>query len=110
MLTIEPVDLTARAHVRRFVDLPYHMYRDHAQWVPPLRTDVELMLNKTKHPFYDHSDAAFFIAVRDGRDVGRIAALENKPFNTYHHTRQAQFYLFECEDNLETATALFEAA
>ncbi len=110
MLTIEPVDLTVRSHVRRFVDLPYRLYRGHAQWVPPLRTDIELMLNKVKHPFYEHSDADFFIAVRDGRDVGRIAALENRPFNAYHHTRQAQFYLFECEDDLGTATALFEAA
>ncbi|MBI5565730.1 MAG: hypothetical protein HY870_12620 [Chloroflexi bacterium] len=110
MLTIEPVDLTARSHLRRFVDLPYRLYRGHAQWVPPLRMDVELMLNKVKHPFYEHSDADFFIAVRDGRDVGRIAVLENRPFNAYHHTRQAQFYLFECEDDLEAATALFEAA
>lgn len=110
MLIIEPVDLNSRSHRRRFVDLPYRLYRNHPQWVPPLRMDMELMLNKAKHPFYDHSDAAFFIAVRDGRDVGRIAALENKPFNTYHHTRQAQFYLFECEDNLDTATALFETA
>ena len=110
MLTINPVDLHTRSHVRRFVDLPYRLYRNHPQWVPPLRMDVELMLNKTKHPFYEHSDAAFFLAVRDGRDVGRIAALENKPFNAYHHTRQAQFYLFECEDDLEAATALFETA
>ncbi|HSB01941.1 MAG TPA: hypothetical protein VLE49_14925 [Anaerolineales bacterium] len=110
MLTIEPVDLTTRSHVRRFVELPYRVYRSHPQWVPPLRMDIELMLNKVKHPFYEHSDADFFIAVRDGRDVGRIGALENRPFNAYHHTRQAQFYLFECEDNLETATALFEAA
>ncbi len=110
MLLIEPVALGTRSHIRRFVDLPYRLYRNHPQWVPPLRMDIELMLNKTKHPFYDHSDAAFFIAVRDGRDVGRIAALENKPFNAYHHTRQAQFYLFECEDNLDTATVLFEAA
>jgi hypothetical protein len=72
--------------------------------------DVELMLNKQKHPFYEHSDADFFIAVRDGRDVGRIAVLVNNPFNAYHQTRQAQFYLFECEEDQEAASALFEQA
>jgi len=46
--------------------------------------------------------------VRDGVDVGRIGAIENKPFNQYHHTKEADFYFFECENNLETATALFE--
>ncbi|MFN8597871.1 MAG: hypothetical protein U0559_17020 [Anaerolineae bacterium] len=110
MLTVEPVNLSKRADIHRFIDLPYRLYRNHPQWVPPLRMDIELMLNKQKHPYYEHSDADFFVAVRDGRVVGRIAALENKSFNQYHQTRQAQFYLFECEDDLEAATALFEKA
>jgi len=110
MLSIQPVDVRNKSEVRRFVDLPYRLYRGHPQWVPPLRMDVELMLNPNKHPFYEHSDADFFVAVRDGRVVGRIGALENKPFNRYHGTRQAQFYLFECEDDQEAAGALFEAA
>jgi hypothetical protein len=66
------------------------------------------MMDRHKHPFYEHSDADFFIAVRDGRDMGRIAALENRRYNATHDTRQAQFYLFDCEDNAEAAGALFE--
>ena len=108
MLTIERINLQDKRQAGRFVDLPYRLYQHHPQWVPPLRMDVELMLNKQKHPFYEHSDAAFFIAVRDGRAVGRIAALVNNRFNDYHHTRQAQFYLFECEEDQEAAGALFE--
>src|SRR5512143_558677 len=108
MLTVEQIGLQDKRQVRRFIDIPYRLYRNRPQWVPPLRIDVELMLNKQKHPFYEHSDADFFIAVRDGRDVGRIATLVNRPFNEYHHTQQAQFYLFECEDDQEAATALFE--
>jgi hypothetical protein len=46
--------------------------------------------------------------MRDGRDVGRIGALENRHFNEYHHTHQAQFYLFDCEDDAEAAQALFD--
>jgi GNAT superfamily N-acetyltransferase len=110
MLTVEQVNLQSKHSVRRFVDIPYRLYQNHPQWVPPLRTDVELMLNEHKHPFYEHSDAGFFIAVRDGRDVGRIAALVNTRFNAYHQTRQAQFYLFECEEDQEAASALFEQA
>ena len=108
MLTIERVTLQNKRHLRRFVDVPYRLYRHHPQWVSPLRMDVELMLNPQKHPFYEHSTAEFFIAVRDGRDVGRIAALVNNRFNQHHHTRQAQFYLFECEDDQAAANALFE--
>jgi GNAT superfamily N-acetyltransferase len=108
MLTVQQVNLQQRQQIRHFVDIPYRLYKRHAEWVPPLRMDVELMLNKQKHPFYEHSEADFFVAVRDGRDVGRIAALVNRPFNQYHHTAQAQFYLFECEDDHEAANALFD--
>jgi hypothetical protein len=66
------------------------------------------MLNREKHPFYEHSDADFFIALRDGRAVGRVAALENRRYNEFHGKRQAQFYLFDCEEDPEAAAALFE--
>ena len=110
MLKIELVDTESKAQVRRFVRIPYRLYANHPQWVPPLFVDAETQLDRQKHPFYEHSDADFFIAVRDGRDVGRIGALENKRFNTYHQTRQVQFYLFECEDDQEVANALFQRA
>ena len=108
MLTIERVDTENKKQVKRFVELPYRIYADCQQWVPPLNVDAYNQLNRKKHPFHEHSDVEFFIAVRDGRDVGRIAAIENKPFNKYHNERTADFYLFECENDLEAATALFE--
>ncbi len=107
MLTIEKVDTNNKSQVNRFVRIPYQFYVNNPYWVPPLLMDAKLQLDRVKHPYYEHSDADFWIAVRDGKDVGRIAALENKPFNEYHHTRKGSFYLFECEDNQETANALF---
>jgi len=108
MVNVEKIDTNDKALVKRFVRIPYRLYANHPQWVPPLMMDTETQLNKKKHPFYEHSDADFFIATKDGRDVGRIGALENKRFNAYHKTTQAQFYLFECEDDQEAANALFE--
>ena len=108
MLQVEKVDTNDKALVKRFVRIPYRLYENHPQWVPPILMEAENQLNKSKHPFYEHSDADFFIATKDGRDAGRIAALENKLFNQYHKTKQAQFYLFECEDDQEVANALFE--
>jgi GNAT superfamily N-acetyltransferase len=108
MLTTEKIDTSSKSQVRRFVRIPYRLYANHPQWVPALFIDAEMQLNRQKHPFYEHSDADFFVAIRDGRLVGRIAALENKRFNEYHGTRQAQFYLFECEEDQEAANALFE--
>jgi hypothetical protein len=110
MLTIETVDTQNKSQVRRFMNIPFPIYAENPNWVPPLFVDVEVKLNRQKHPFYEHSQAEFYMAVRDGRDVGRIAVLENTRFNQHHHTRKAQFYLFECENNQETANLLFERA
>ena len=96
MLTIEKVNTDNKAQVKRFVELPYRLYKDSPQWVPPLLIDAYTYLNRKKHPFHEHSDVDFFLAVRDGRDVGRIAAIENKPFNEYHKTKKADFYFFVC--------------
>ncbi len=108
MLNVEKVDTANKAQVKRFVEFPYKHYARCPQWVPPLFIDAYLFLNRKKHPFFEHSDVDFFIAVRDGVDVGRIGAIENKPFNRYHRTKEADFYFFECENNLETARALFD--
>ena len=107
MVSIEKVNTDNRLQVKRFVQLPYRLYKGWSYWVPPLYLDAFMYLNRHKHPFHEHSEVDFFLAIRDGRDVGRIAAIENKPFNRYHNTRKADFYLFECENDPEACTALF---
>jgi hypothetical protein len=109
-LAVEQIDLGSKQQVDQFLELPYRLYKGHPLWVPPLRIDTRVMLNPEKHPFYDHSEAAFFVTRRNGHVVGRIAAMENKPFNQYHGTKQAQFYLFETEEDFSVAEELFQAA
>jgi hypothetical protein len=109
MLTIEKVDTHNKPQVRRFVQYYYNLYKDCPQWVPPLFGDAYLPLNRKKHPFFEHSDADFYLAVRDGAVVGRICAGENKLFNEYHKTKKSQFYFFDSENDLQTASALFNA-
>lgn len=110
MLAVEQIDTETRKQVQRFIDVPFRIFGNHPQWVPPIRIDIRASLNRKKHPFYEHSEADFFIAVRDGQDVGRLAALHNRNFNQAHGTRKAQFYYFECENDPEAAAALFERA
>ncbi|HSL21436.1 MAG TPA: hypothetical protein VK886_07870 [Vicinamibacterales bacterium] len=107
MVIVQTVPAGSRVAARRFVDLPYRLYRHDSNWVPPPRRDAALALNPRRHPFYEHSDVAFFIATRDGRDVGRIAVMEHRPYNRAHGTTQASFGLFECGRDEEAASALF---
>ena len=81
MLTIEPVDLTARSHIRRFVDLPYRLYRGHAHWVPPLRMDIEL---DQGYPLTTAQDVALKQLAKDvnvtvQQAADRLMALRPKP-------------------------------
>ena len=110
MLTIEKVDTNSKNQVNRFVQFHYDLYRGTPQWVPPFYTDIKLMLNRKKHPFFEHSDGDFFIALRDKEIVGRIAILENRPFNKYHQSTKAQFYLFDTINDVDVARALFDRA
>ena len=110
MVIIQQVDTSNKKQVKQFVQFPYQLYKDCVEWVPPLFTDAYLPLNRKKHPFFDHSIGDFFLALRNGQVVGRIAALVNQPFNEYHKTKKAQFYFFDCEDDQEAADVLFSAA
>ncbi|HOG48672.1 MAG TPA: hypothetical protein PLJ35_07095 [Anaerolineae bacterium] len=109
-MDIIQIDTDDRRRVRQFIELPFRIYHNTPQWVPPLASDMQLILDRRRYPFYRHSEADFFLAVDGGRAVGRIVAIDNRNFNAFHHENTGFFYLFECEDSLEASGALFEAA
>ena len=109
-MNILQVDLSKRKQVQAFLDLPGRIYRDNPVWVPAMAGDERIRLDAKRYPFYRHSTAAFFLAVRDNLPVGRLAVLENCRYNEYNHARDAFFYLFECDPDPQAARGLFEAA
>jgi GNAT superfamily N-acetyltransferase len=108
MIKVEKIDTDSKAQIRRFVRLPFRLYEKDAHWVPPVLIDNEAQLDKKNFPFYEHSEADFFVAVRDGQDVGRVAAIHNRRFNQHHATHKAQFYFLESVDDAEVMQRLFE--
>lgn len=108
MISIEKVDTSSKKQVEEFVNFPFKIYAGVKEWVPPILSDVRLMLNENKHPFYEHSDAEFFTARSNGEMLGRIALIENKPSNKFHQAKQAAFYLFESVDDNEVAKKIFD--
>jgi GNAT superfamily N-acetyltransferase len=96
--------------LKRFIDLPYRLHARDPLWVPPLRRDVATLLSRTKNPFFEHAEAEYFIAERDGEVVGRIAAITNRLHNETHNDKVGFFGFFECIDDQRVADALFQAA
>ncbi len=109
-MEIIQVDLANRKQVRAFLDLPGRIYQNTPIWVPALEGDEHLRLNAKRYPFYRHSEAAFFLAIREDLPVGRLAVLNNPLYNESNLTKDAFFYLFECDLDQEAARGLFGAA
>ncbi len=108
-MEIIEVNRAKRRDVRDFINLPFSIYRDIPQWVPPLMSGERARF-RADYAFYKHSEAAFFL-VRDKNQkaVGRIAVLEHRPHNEYRHNRDALIYLYEAVDDHEVARLLFDA-
>jgi GNAT superfamily N-acetyltransferase len=96
--------------LKRFIDIPYRLHARDPLWVPPLRRDMEALLSRTKNPFFEHAEAEYFIAERDGQVVGRIAAISNQLHNEIHGDRVGFFGFFESIDDQSVADLLFSAA
>ncbi len=109
-MRITQVDPTDKRQVKDFLDLPFRIYKNIPQWVPPLRMDERLRLDVRRYPFYRHSKAGFFLVYDDRQAIGRIAVLENRLYNNYNDKQAAFFYMFESQDQPEIAQKLFQAA
>ena len=94
----------------RFVRLPFELYQDDPFWVPPLIMERHEFLDPAHNPFFRHAEVALFLARREGKLVGRIAAVEDRNYNAFHGCKAAYFGLFECIDDPGVAAALVAAA
>jgi GNAT superfamily N-acetyltransferase len=96
--------------LRRFIEIPYKLYRGDPHWIAPLRIAQKDILNTKKHPFYKTSDVEMFIAERQGRIIGRVMAIVNHAHNEFQNERAGFFGFFEVENDMEATTALLDAA
>lgn len=107
-LEIRPVkDL---AGLKRFVRFPWRVYKGDPNWIPPLRSIQEQLLNPEIHPFWERAERELLMAYRGSRPVGRICALIDHNANEYASEKGSAFGFFECQEDPEAAMALFTAA
>jgi len=105
---VRPVE--SRVEQKRFIRLPWRIYRDDPCWMPPLVMAQEELLGFRPHPFYEKSRSRSFLASRGGTDVGRITAIVNAGHIERYHEQRGFFGFFECDDDPAAARALFGAA
>jgi hypothetical protein len=107
-ISIQPVQ--NKLMLKKFIKLPWKIYRGNPCWAPPLIRDELNRFNPRKNPFYDHSEVQLFLAFQNDEVVGRIAALVNKSHNQFHNDRVGFFGFFECMHDFSIAKDLFDVA
>ncbi len=96
--------------LKKFIMLPWKIYRGDPNWVPPLISDVKKLLDRDHHPFHKHAEVEYFLALKDGETVGRIAAFVNFRHNEYWNEKTGFFGFFESVNDKNVSRALFEKA
>ena len=107
--SVSVVKVRSRAERDKFIKFPWRIYEKDPAWVPPLIIERRAFLDRNRHPFYQHGDAALFLAKRNEEIVGRIMASDDPNYNALHQTNDGCFGLFDCIDDVDVASALFRA-
>ena len=107
---VHTVPVNSRANLEKFIKLPWSIYRDDPNWVAPLLIERRGHLNRKANPFFQIANVRLWLALRDGRAVGRISSQVNHASLQRHQDATGHFGMLEAEDDPETFAALFRAA
>jgi GNAT superfamily N-acetyltransferase len=108
-VTIKPVE--TKADRKAFVDLPWRLYAKDPHWVPPLKSEVHGLIGGLKtNPWFEHAEAAFWLAWQGNRVVGRISAQVDQLVLQHMCAGTGHWGMFECVDDQAVADALIETA
>lgn len=109
-MKVRQLNTDDRRDVARFIQVSFDLYQQCPQWVPPLITTLKQAMDRRRHPFYNHSEAAFFLAEDGDRLLGRIAVLAHRRYNDYTNEKVAFFYYPDFVDDVDVVEQLISAA
>src|SRR4051795_5474430 len=110
MSAVDVQPVASRRDLKEFIELPYRLHSTSGVWVPPLKLERRIFLNKRLNAFFSHGDAQLFLARRGSKVVGRISAQYDDAFNAFHGNRWGMFGFLELEDAPDILPPLLDAA
>ncbi|MGZ6238017.1 MAG: acyl-CoA N-acyltransferase, partial [Syntrophales bacterium] len=109
MPDVDIIAVERQSELKDFIDLPWRIYAEYPNWIPPLKEEVRRMLDPGGHPFWEFSERILFLARRGAETVGRIAGIIDRHYNRFHGEKMGIWGFFECTDDREAAAALFSS-
>jgi GNAT superfamily N-acetyltransferase len=110
MSNVSIVAVNSRKERKEFLSLPWKLYANDPNWIPPIRHNQKELVNYRKHPFYENAEVQTFIARKNGETVGRVAAIIDHGHNEYYDERRGMIGFFESKDDMGISRGLFDAA
>lgn len=101
-------EVLEKKHLKEFVRYPYRLYKDHPHHIPKLEFDELTTLNKKKNPAFDHCESRYWLAYKNGKVVGRIAAILNRSFIEKWKKNYLRFGWFDFEEDEAVAKLLLQ--
>ncbi len=109
-MKIDIIKATEWRDKKQFINFPHELYKNDPNYVPELYLAQKDLFNEKKNPFYQHSKTQLFLALQNGKIVGRIAAIRNNEYNRFAHANAGFFGFFDTIENYDVAKALLDAA
>lgn len=102
--------INSKADLKKFVDLPFRIYKGNTYWVPPIKNDELKSLMPDTNPAMKYCKSAFWLAEKNGKVVGRIGAIINPEANEKYQEQMCRISRFEFFDNMEVSASLLKIA
>ena len=99
-------EVATRAERKAFIEFPLRLYQGNANFVPPLYAEEKRLFSRHYH-YYDTCEAVYYLALKDGKVVGRISGILQRAANEKWKEKKVRFTRFDCIDDKEVAAALF---
>jgi hypothetical protein len=107
--SVEVCPVRSPSDLKAFIDLPFRLHGAQPLWVPQLKMIQAELLDVNRHPFWQQAERALFLAWKNGRPAGRIAAVADHRLDRRRGHAVGAWGFFECENDHATAAALFDA-
>lgn len=108
-MAVEIRSVSTKRDLKKFIRFNYELYKNNAYSVPDLYEDMMDTFSKEKNPAFEFCDAEYFLAYKDGKLVGRVAAIINNRANETWNTKNVRFGWIDFVDDKEVSAALLNA-
>jgi hypothetical protein len=105
---VEIIKVETPGQLRQFIQFPFNLYKGNPNWVPPLIADEKFTLDSRKNPAFEFSEAAYWLARKNGKIVGRIAGIISHAYIEKWGNRYARFGWIDFTDDREVSKALLD--